>query len=39
VLVTAQMVAGIVTVGIGARIIVDAVKHGREQQPEKGIDQ
>lgn len=39
VLVTAQMVAGIVTVGIGARIIVDAVKHGREQQPEKGVDQ
>jgi voltage-gated potassium channel len=36
VLVTAQMVAGIVTVGIGARIIVDAVKHGREQQPENG---
>jgi hypothetical protein len=30
------MVAGIVTVGIGARIIVDAVKHGREQQPENG---
>lgn len=36
VLVTAQMVAGIVTVGIGARIIVDAVKHGREQ--EKGAE-
>jgi voltage-gated potassium channel len=35
-LVTAQMVAGIVTVGIGARIIVDAVKHGREQQPVEG---
>ena len=32
-LVTAQMVAGIVIVGLGARIIVDAVKHGREQQP------
>jgi hypothetical protein len=27
------MVAGIVIVGIGARIIVDAVKHGRAQQP------
>jgi hypothetical protein len=32
-LVTGQMVAGIVIVGIGARIIVDAVKHGRRQQP------
>jgi hypothetical protein len=32
-LVTGQMVAGIVIVGIGARIIVDAVKHGRAQQP------
>jgi voltage-gated potassium channel len=32
-LVTGQMVAGIVIVGIGARIIVDAIKHGREQQP------
>jgi len=32
-LVTGQMVAGIVIVGIGARIIVDAVKRGREQQP------
>lgn len=31
-LVTGQMVAGIVMVGIGARIIVDAVKHGREKQ-------
>jgi voltage-gated potassium channel len=30
-LVTGQMVAGIVIVGIGARIIVDAIKHGREQ--------
>jgi voltage-gated potassium channel len=38
VLVTAQMVAGIVTVGIGARIIVDAVKHGRAQQPANGDD-
>jgi hypothetical protein len=33
-LVTGQMVAGIVVVGIGARLIVDAVKHGREQQTE-----
>ncbi len=32
-LVTGQMVAGIVIVGLGARIIVDAVKFGREQTP------
>ncbi len=32
-LVTGQMVAGIVIVGLGARIIVDAIKHGRQQQP------
>ena len=32
-LVTGQMVAGIVIVGLGARIIVDAIKHGREQLP------
>ena len=32
VLVTVQMVAGIAVVGLGARIIVDAIKHGREQQ-------
>jgi ion channel len=32
-LVTGQMVAGIVIVGLGARIIVDAIKHGREQVP------
>jgi hypothetical protein len=31
--VTGQMVAGIVIVGIGARIIVDAIKYGRQQQP------
>lgn len=37
-LVTGQMVAGIVIVGIGARIIVDAVKHGRRQQPVQGGD-
>jgi voltage-gated potassium channel len=37
-LVTGQMVAGIVIVGIGARIIVDAVKYGREQQPLQGND-
>ena len=32
-LVTGQMVAGIVIVGLGARIIIDAIKHGREQLP------
>ena len=32
-IVTGQMIAGIVIVGLGARIIVDAVKHGREQMP------
>lgn len=32
-LVTGQMVAGIVIIGLGARIIVDAIKHGREQLP------
>ena len=37
-LVTGQMVAGIVIVGIGARIIVDAIKHGRRQQPVQGGD-
>ena len=37
-LVTGQMVVGIVIVGIGARIIVDAVKHGRRQQPVPGSD-
>ena len=31
--VTGQMVVGIVIVGLGARIIVDAVKHGRRQLP------
>ena len=37
-LVTAQMVADIVIVGIGARIIVDAIKHGREQRLEQSDD-
>jgi voltage-gated potassium channel len=37
-LVTGQMVAGIVIVGLGARIIVDAIKHGRSQQPVAGSD-
>jgi voltage-gated potassium channel len=33
VLVTGQMVAGIVIIGLGARIIVDAVKRGQQRQP------
>jgi voltage-gated potassium channel len=33
VLVTGQMVAGIVILGLGARIIVDAVKRGQRRQP------
>ena len=36
VLVIGQMVADIVIVGAGARIIVDAIKHGGEQQPVPG---
>lgn len=36
VLVTGQMVAGIIIVGLGARIIVDAIKHGRSQKSVKG---
>ncbi len=38
VLVIGQMVADIVIVGVGARIIVDAIKHGREQQPVPGAE-
>jgi hypothetical protein len=37
-LVTGQMVAGIVIVGIGARIIVDAIKYGRQQRPKPHPD-
>jgi Ion channel len=37
-LVTGQMIAGIVIVGLGARIIVDAIKQGRRQQPAAGRD-
>jgi voltage-gated potassium channel len=33
-----QMVAGIVIIGLGARIIVDAVKRGQQRQPEPGSD-
>ena len=35
-LVTGQMIADIVIVGLGARIIVDAVKRGQQRQPMKG---
>jgi voltage-gated potassium channel len=38
VLVTGQMVAGIVIVGIEARIIVDAVKRGQQRQPVPNSD-
>jgi len=37
-LVTGQMVAGIVVVGIGARIIVGAIQQARRQQPAQGSD-
>lgn len=37
-IVTGQMVAGIVIVGLGARIIVDAVKYGRQQIPPQSRD-
>ena len=33
VVVMGQMVAGIVTIGLGARVIVDAVKRGQQRQP------
>ena len=38
VLVMGQMVAGIVIIGLGARIIVDAVKRGQQRQPAPGSD-
>jgi voltage-gated potassium channel len=38
VLVTGQMVAGIVILGLGARIIVDAVKRGQRRQPMQAGD-
>ena len=38
VLVAGQMIAGIVIVGIGARIIVDAVKRGQQRQPMQAGD-
>lgn len=37
-LVTGQMVAGIVVVGIGARIIVGAIQQARRQQPAQDSD-
>ena len=38
VVVMGQMVAGIVIIGLGARIIVDAVKRGQQRQPEPASD-
>ena len=38
VVVMGQMVAGIVIIGLGARIIVDAVKRGQRRQPAPGGD-
>jgi len=38
VVVMGQMVAGIVIIGLGARIIVDAVKRGQQRQPEPESD-
>ena len=38
VLVTGQMIAGIVILGLGARIIVDAVKRGQQRQPMQAGD-
>jgi voltage-gated potassium channel len=35
VLVTGQMIAGIVILGLGVRIIVDAVKRGQQRQPAR----
>jgi hypothetical protein len=37
-LVTGQMIADIVIVGIGARMIVDAVKCGQQRQPMQAGD-
>jgi voltage-gated potassium channel len=38
VVVMGQMIAGIVIIGLGARIIVDAVKRGQQRQPAPGGD-
>jgi putative Mn2+ efflux pump MntP len=38
VVVMGQMVSGIVIIGLGARIIVDAVKRGQRRQPAQERD-
>ena len=38
VVVMGQMVAGIVTIGLGARVVVDAVKRGQQRQPVSETD-
>jgi voltage-gated potassium channel len=38
VLVMGQMVAGVVIIGLGARVIVDAVKRGQRRQPAQASD-
>jgi voltage-gated potassium channel len=37
-LVTGQMIAGIVILGLGVRIIVDAVKRGQQRPPVQKSD-
>jgi hypothetical protein len=38
VVVMGQMIAGIVTIGLGARVIVDAVQRGQQRQPVSESD-
>jgi voltage-gated potassium channel len=38
ILVMGQMIAGVVIIGLGARIIVDAVKRGQSRQPAQASD-
>ncbi|HKX15041.1 MAG TPA: potassium channel family protein [Propionibacteriaceae bacterium] len=38
ILVMGQMVAGVVIIGLGARVIVDAVKRGQRRQPGQASD-
>jgi voltage-gated potassium channel len=38
ILVTGQMVAGVVVIGLGARVIVDAVQRGQRRQPARTGD-
>lgn len=38
VLVMGQMIAGVVIIGLGARVIVDAVKRGQSRQPGQASD-